>query len=80
MTDFNRAMLSPDSVFHHPDDVVDDLSLTKQQKLRILEQWEYDAREIQVAEEENMRGDSESMLNRVLDAKHRVELELDKAA
>lgn len=68
MTDFDKAMRDPRACFAEPKDVVADESLTKDQKIKILRQWEYDARELSVAEEENMRScpdNEENMLNRV---------------
>jgi hypothetical protein len=67
MTDFKNALLSPTSFYKVPDEVVHDESLSLEQKIGILRQWEYDARDMLVAEEENMIGDSSSsMLSRVL--------------
>ncbi len=54
--DFNAAKLNPSAVFKHPRDVVAESTLTQEQKVAVLRQWEYDAREMEVAEEENMRG------------------------
>lgn len=68
MTDFDRAMRDPKSCFDEPHDVVADDSLSKDQKVKILQQWEYDARELSVAEEENMAahsGDESNKLNRI---------------
>lgn len=72
MSHFLKAMRDPSSVYALPQDVLADDGLTQQQKVQILQQWEYDARELQVAEEENMAAESESptMLNRVLRALH----------
>jgi hypothetical protein len=74
MSKLERALLDPTQVYKLPQEVVEDNSLTREQKIQILHRWEYDARELQVAEEENMpdltseqRG---SMLSRVLDALH----------
>ena len=76
MTDFSKALLDPTSVYGHPLEVVADNTLTNEQKIQILRQWEYDAHELQTAEEENMPelGEEErgSMLSRVLDALHRL--------
>jgi len=71
---FEQALLDPTSVYALPMDVVKDNSLTRDQKIQILHRWEYDAHELQVAEEENMpdltpKGGS-SMMSRVLDALH----------
>ncbi|MEX1032767.1 MAG: hypothetical protein WDZ30_05365 [Cellvibrionaceae bacterium] len=54
--DFEEAKLNPSAVFDRPADVVAEAGLSREQKLAVLRQWEYDAREMEVAEEENMRG------------------------
>lgn len=72
MNQFKKALLSPTSVYQKPMDVVHDESLSRDQKIQILERWEYDARELQVAEEENMPEltpkEKGSMLSRVIEA------------
>lgn len=70
MTDYARAMRDPKSCFAEPSNVLSDQSLTKDQKINILKQWEYDAREQSVAEEENMpTGPSDTfMISRIREA------------
>jgi len=51
-----------------PEDVLADTTLSDAQKRRILESWERDARELAVAEEENMGGGEPNDLDRVLQA------------
>ncbi len=73
MSKFSQALLDPTSLYKLPMEVVEDQSLTVDQKIQILHRWEYDARALQIAEEENMPELSEehgSMLSRVLDALH----------
>ncbi len=73
-TKYEKAMLNPTSVYRLPMEVVNDRMLTKEQKIKVLQQWEYDAKELQTAEEENMPELTEekkgSMLSRVLEALH----------
>ena len=52
MLDVKKAMLDPTSVFKNPEDVVASGELNRNQKIEILRRWEYDARELEVAEEE----------------------------
>ena len=66
--DLNRAMLNPSAVFLRPEDVVERDDLTREQKIEVLRRWEYDARQLDVAEEENMGGEGQDMLYRVLKA------------
>jgi len=48
-----------------PAEVVRSSALSRSQKPKILQQWELDARQLSVAEEENMAGGEESMVGRV---------------
>lgn len=66
MTDIKQAKLDPSSVYKNPSDVVNDNTISRDEKIEILRVWEYDAREIQVAEEENMRPDNNNVLDEVL--------------
>ncbi|HKJ05624.1 MAG TPA: hypothetical protein VJ974_08515 [Geopsychrobacteraceae bacterium] len=66
--DIKKAMLDPGSVFDRPEDVLVDNSLTLDQKINILRRWEYDARELAVAEEENMGGGPPNVLPEILSA------------
>jgi hypothetical protein len=68
MIDFNQALLDPTSVFKTPQDVLRSSELSDGQKIQILRRREYDAREIEVAEEENMIGTHPGMLDQVLKA------------
>ena len=52
MTDIKKAMLDPTKVFTDPSEVVADPGLTRDQKIEILRRWEFDAHELEVAEEE----------------------------
>lgn len=54
----DQALLDPTSVFSRPEDVVREVDLSRLDKIRILKRWEYDARELEVADEENMGGRS----------------------
>lgn len=65
-----RALLDPASVFADPDEVVRAEDIPDSQKIEILRRWEYDVREQEVAEEENMPGGPRIGLRRVLRALH----------
>lgn len=80
MSHFKKALADPTSFYKEPKDVLADEGLTKEEKLQVLKQWEYDARELMVAEEENMRSSETSssfMLNRVLTAIHELDPSYD---
>ncbi len=71
--DFEKALLNPAAIYHHPDEVKNDSSLTLTQKLTILQRWELDARELETAEEENMGGGAPSLFREVCLALHELE-------
>ncbi len=69
MIDFEKALLDPASMFGSPAEVVGRQDLSRDQKIETLRRWEYDARELQVAEEENMPpAESRVPLDAVLNA------------
>ena len=75
--EFEKAMFDPGSVFANPDEIFDEQSLTREQKIRILKRWEYDARQLAVAEEENMAGGPPNMLEGILHVLHRLDAEIN---
>ena len=72
-------MLDPTSVFKDPEEVVvasDELN--RNQKIEILRRWEYDARQLEVAEEEaGMAVRRPDMFDRVVQALHALGAERD---
>ena len=54
MIDVNQALLDPSTAFRNPTEVVENSDLNREQKIEILRRWEYDLRELQVADEESM--------------------------
>jgi hypothetical protein len=65
-----QALNDPASVFAAPSDVVRSEDVSREQKIRILRRWEYEARSLEVAQDENMMGGTSSRLAEVLDALH----------
>ena len=65
-TDYEKALLSPASVFARPEDVLMQAGLTQQQRIEILRRWEYDESEVAVAVEEGMPGEESTLLRRIL--------------
>ena len=65
---FKKAVLDPPSVFRTPADVLSDRTLSPTQKVEILRRWEYDAREVDVAEEEGMPALDDTLLQQILKA------------
>ncbi len=72
-----QAMLDPSSVFTHPEEVFSAENLSREQKIKILRRWEYDARELQVADEENMGGGPPDNLDQILKVLHQLGAEID---
>ena len=80
MSIFEKALHDPSSVFAQPSDVVTSKQFSLEEKLKMLLQWEYDARDLEVAEEENMPGpeaEGEGLLTEVLDAIHKLSNKID---
>jgi hypothetical protein len=79
MIDVKKSMLDPTMVFKDPKEVVANAELTRDQKIEILRRWEYDAHQLEVAEEEAGMGIlSPDMLDRVIQALHTLGAERDR--
>ena len=68
--DVARARLDPAAVFADPEAVQAHPRLSVAEKVDILRRWEYDARELAVAEEEGMSGGEPLLLDRIEAALH----------
>jgi hypothetical protein len=66
--DLERALLDPTAVFDEPEQVLQRDDLSREQQAAILRRWVYDARELEVAEDEGMRDGEPDLLHRVLRA------------
>ena len=78
MIDIDKAMLDPTLVYTDPSEVVADVELTRDQKIEILRRWEYDAHELEVAEEEaGMTVGSPEMFDLIINALHALGAERD---
>lgn len=75
MVDKELAKLDPASVYKHPKNIGNDKTLTKEEKIDLLQRWAYDEREISVAEEENMQSGNNQQ-NNTLDEINKCLLEL----
>jgi len=49
-----KTLADPSTMFKDPQEVVQRNDLSRDQKIEILQRWEYDIRELQVADEEGM--------------------------
>jgi len=70
MIDVNKALTDPSAVFKKPQEVIETGDLSREQKIEILQQWEQDARLMEVAEEESMPGPQPKLLQPIRDALH----------
>ncbi len=78
MIDVKKAMLDPTMVFKDPNEVVDSDELTRDLKIEILRRWEYDAHQLEVAEEEAGMGVRRpEILDQVIQASHTLGAERD---
>jgi hypothetical protein len=62
----DRALSDPGSVFPDPEAVAESADLSLEEKVRVLRSWEYDAAELEVAEEEGMPGPRNGLLQRIV--------------
>jgi hypothetical protein len=72
--DIEAALANPSAYFTQPQDVLACPGLSRELQLKILRQWEQDARELAEAESEGMGGGEESMLGRVRQALRTLDL------
>jgi len=68
--DYEKAKLNPAAVFKSPQEIVSSRELSRDQKIEILQQWEQDARLMEVAEEESMSGTQPKLLQPIREALH----------
>ncbi len=63
--DLERALNDPADVFENPDAVVRHTTLSREQKIQILNNWQLDASRLEASEGEGMGGEDAPMLHRV---------------
>ena len=68
--EYEKAKLNPAAVFKAPQEVVSSQEFSREQKIQILQQWEQDARLMEVAEEESMSGPQPKLLQPIREALH----------
>lgn len=76
--DRKKALINPSSVFRCPADVVDSRDFDRAEKAKILQQWELDARLLQVATEEGMDKGENSMFADVKKAQQKMDFDVLK--
>lgn len=65
MDEFNIAVRDPSCIFANPNEVLAHKHFSREEKIQILRSWEYDMRELEVAEEENMGGGEPDILDEI---------------
>ena len=63
--DFETALKNPAAAFATPAAILEAATLSREQKLALLRQWEYDESELAVATEEGMPGNGTSLLQQI---------------
>ncbi|MET1026934.1 MAG: hypothetical protein ABWY00_07190 [Dongiaceae bacterium] len=59
-TQFEEMLVDVGKYFKSPDELISSGDLTRPQKLKLLEQWDYDMQLLLTASEENMTGSTDS--------------------
>jgi hypothetical protein len=67
--DLDTVQRDPGRHFAEPQDIVDAAGLDRVTKLKLLEEWERDARALSVAEDEGLSGGEAPMLARIRHAR-----------
>lgn len=70
MTDktFEDKKTNPAAAYAHPNEVLEDASLSREQKIEVLREWHYDATRLQESAAENMTGGEPDRLQSVSNA------------
>lgn len=75
----DTAIFNPASVFKKPEEILKDakITLTREQKIRALQTWQYDIQLRRVAEEENMHSNQDEtdvkLEDEIISALHTLE-------
>ena len=60
--------VNPSACYNHPDEVLNDGALTRDEKIAVLREWHYDAVRLQESAAENMTGGESDKLHSVSNA------------
>jgi hypothetical protein len=69
----DKKLVTPDAHYEKPDDVVKDLTLSKDEKVKALDNWELTGRQLDVAADEGMGGGEPSRTQEVGKAKKQID-------
>jgi hypothetical protein len=73
MKKFEQALVNPASVFAKPNEVVSTPALSREQKIDVLRRWEYDARMLQMGNQEGQVDESDELLAEILESLHELD-------
>jgi hypothetical protein len=68
-----QALVNPASVFARPNEVVFSPAFSRNQKIDMLRRWEYEARMVQLANQESEIDESEELLTEILESLHQLD-------
>ena len=68
MLNIEKAIKNPTDVFDDPLEIVESEEITREEKIKILKSWRYDAKQMSVATEENMGGKNSDLFSKILGA------------
>lgn len=69
---FPEILQDPNAYYEIPKDVLGDRRLSDQDKIKVLQQWKYDAIHMQTSEAENMSGGERSSLDQILECLRKI--------
>ncbi len=75
--DLDAALLDPASNFETPEALLARADINDETKIELLRRWEYDARELEVEQEESMRSHDDDLLQRIHKVLHALGVSLD---
>ena len=67
-TEIDKKILNPAASYSRPEDVVQDAKLSREEKIKILREWHYDAIRLQESDGENMTGGEPDRLRSISNA------------
>jgi hypothetical protein len=73
MKKFEQALVNPASVFAKPNEVVSTPAFSRKQKIDVLRRWEYDARMLQMGDQEGKVDECEELLAEILESLHQLD-------
>ena len=73
---YERGLVDPVKEFKNPEKILEDRDLNAEQKLAILKLWAHDAKLLEIADEENMAGGPQDILERIINCINKIKSSL----